>query len=964
MSMTWTELIARANLSRTTSLMSRWQPFASAVFLPRLRSVVYYVVYYVVFIMLVGCTACMAEPWVHQGFAEFVKGTFDDAGSNLYVNADGVIEIINCWDINSDGHTDLFLANNHDVVERGPTRVYEVDKSKSTGWKYRELPNTSGSAAKIIDLDADGHNDLIVLNDFNGVSSELPCFVYWGEKNGLSAKAVELPALGARAVALIDLDRNGLLDLILPSAWKDPHNPAVPMNAKVYLQKKGRYFDEATEKYAITCVGALGVDEADLNKDGFVDLVVVNSREGHQAETNSFIYWGTKSGLNTTRPQNLPTTAASRVLIADLNSDSYPEILITEGDATKIYWNQNGTISPNDTSRVDGIAPVVAEVSGDGQLELLTITPAGVHVRSLNDLAALKDVVPLKSAIHVSACDLDGDKLPELVVSRHEAEGLYATNSVVFWNSHEGFSHSRTSLVATSGAAGNALGDLNGDGKPEVVFTNTAGGHSTQCIDSFVYLGDEHGRFSPSRRIELPTAGTSRCLAADLNRDGHNDLAFNTTAVYPGGAGKLGGIRIFWGGTDSIRPDRYLDLIASNCEKFNLRCADFNKDGYLDLLSVGAPQEVYVMGATGANSDKKKAESSTIFWGSKKGFSPNNTSHVENYGYCGAVADVNRDGHLDLLFEDFRGYVRIYPGSDKGFSKDTMIRLPCDAMGQGALITTADINKDGWLDIVLGMLSARLRLPDTVHIFYGGADGYDPKRKQSYYGNYGSAGVGIADYDNDGDLDIMTSAYLSATSRVLPAQLFLGNGKTIDFENPQDLFAEGSTAVLQMDYNRDGWVDALVVCHRNDAGHVVNSRLYWNGPKGFSEDRVTLLPGLGPHGSTSRGFGNAYNREPWEEYVSPPYATHGRQATSISWRAEIPVDAALKFQLRCANTVKELRNVKWIGPHGANSFYDKPGAQVKGLPQGAAFIQYKARFVYPTGCRSPKLRQVRVDFTP
>ena len=79
-----------------------------------------------------------------------------------------------------------------------------------------------------------------MLNDYNGVGSELPCYVYWGSKNGLSAKPVELPAFGARAVALIDLNRDGLLDLIFPSAWKDPHNPAVPMNAKVYLQKKGR----------------------------------------------------------------------------------------------------------------------------------------------------------------------------------------------------------------------------------------------------------------------------------------------------------------------------------------------------------------------------------------------------------------------------------------------------------------------------------------------------------------------------------------------------------------------------------------------------------------------------------------------------------------------------------------------------------------------------------------------------
>ena len=175
------------------------------------------------------------------------------------------------------------------------------------------------------------------------------------------------------------------------------------------------------------------------------------------------------------------------------------------------------------------------------------------------------------------------------------------------------------------------------------------------------------------------------------------------------------------------------------------------------------------------------------------------------------MADVNKDGYLDLLFDDdVRGFVRIYLGSAKGFSKETMVSIPCDAMGEGATISVADINKDGWLDIVLGMGSSRMQKPDTIHIFFGGPHGYDPQRKQSYYGGYSTGYLGIADYNNDGNLDIMTSAYQSPKSRVLPAQLFFGNGKTIDFEHPLNLYSEGSTAIMQMDFNRDGWVDAFV----------------------------------------------------------------------------------------------------------------------------------------------------------
>ena len=68
------------------------------------------------------------EVWVHNGFEGFSKGQFDNAGSNLYVNANGVIEMINNLDVNSDGYVDLVLANDHDRIERGPTWVYSTDQ--------------------------------------------------------------------------------------------------------------------------------------------------------------------------------------------------------------------------------------------------------------------------------------------------------------------------------------------------------------------------------------------------------------------------------------------------------------------------------------------------------------------------------------------------------------------------------------------------------------------------------------------------------------------------------------------------------------------------------------------------------------------------------------------------------------------------------------------------------------------
>ena len=117
------------------------------------------------FVMAAPVSAVWAsEPvWVHRGFEELVKGQFEDGGSNLYVNADGVIEMIHRWDVNDDGYVDLVLANSHDYVERGPTHVYTLGRDRKR-LRRQEMSADSGWMSRVIDLDEDGFADLVVAN--------------------------------------------------------------------------------------------------------------------------------------------------------------------------------------------------------------------------------------------------------------------------------------------------------------------------------------------------------------------------------------------------------------------------------------------------------------------------------------------------------------------------------------------------------------------------------------------------------------------------------------------------------------------------------------------------------------------------------------------------------------------------------------------------------------------------------
>ena len=66
--------------------------------------------------------------WIHKGFEQFSRGSFDNGGDGLYVNTKGVIEMVHRFDVNNDGYVDIVLPNSHGYSERGTTWIYTPAK--------------------------------------------------------------------------------------------------------------------------------------------------------------------------------------------------------------------------------------------------------------------------------------------------------------------------------------------------------------------------------------------------------------------------------------------------------------------------------------------------------------------------------------------------------------------------------------------------------------------------------------------------------------------------------------------------------------------------------------------------------------------------------------------------------------------------------------------------------------------
>jgi hypothetical protein len=882
---------------------------------------------------------------MHGGLEAFNQGRFDDGGSNLYVNARGEIERIHRTDLNGDGRPDVVVPNTHGHLERGPTRIF-----KSGNWSSTDLPNDSGWRSRIADVDGDGHPDLIVCNAENGVTSELPSYIYWGGPTGLTGERTELATVGGYDVFAADVSGHGdgRLDLLMPSAWTDHHNPGRARPIHLWVQVAKRQFEDRGAASGVTSVAGLGIDGGSLRGDGTLDLAIANLYAEYDLDTDSFVWLGRPGGGWEPEPVRLPTRAASIARLADLDGDGRPEAIFAGGDAVFIYWNRDGGVSPANVTRLDvpgfkaafqrGVVGVAAaDVNGDGQPELILATRDGIEIRRGAAPTDVLQTIPVEFALRVEAVDVSGDGRPDLLVSSYMSEATYDVPARIYWNGPDGFAADRFTELPAAGTMGMTAGDLDGDGRAEVVVNVTMQGPVSVWRDfpAYVYFGGEGRTFDVEHPLVLQSGGEVYAYAiADLDLDGYPDLVL----------ARLFGLRIFPGGPNGIHGDDWYELSLNDPTTLimQVHVADLNRDGWLDLIATVQTYD---------DKPETRAKSTRVFWGGPDGYSMDRQSVVETYSTGGAMlADVDDDGYLDLSVGEKTESLAIHHGGPgASWPSGRVTRVPLETRGHPSSVAVADLDGDGTLDILVDISGHYARSPETFVVLWGGEDGFSPDRALRYDGNYSPGQMSVADVDGDGRLELLVPAYSAAASRRLPWWIYRFDGRALTGE-PQGFPGLGSCQVLPIDFDGDGRPDLLVSNHRDDDVHTAPMEVYWNGPDGITADNVTRLPAMGPHSRTSRDPSNARARSPRERDSSPGLHVGAGRVTGIDWDADVPDGTALTFEIRSAFSVSAMEREPWL------DLGDTPTALA--LPAGTAVVQYRASFESRTAARSPRLRSV------
>lgn len=902
-----------------------------------------------------------------EQFSDFSQGTFDDGGHNIYVARDGSIRTINRFDLNGDGYLDVLFNCTHDTYQMLPATIGKVALDRST--ESSDLAFEGTQHAVLHDLNHDGYVDVIACPNPIGVHHDRRfVMIAWGGPEGWDSQRINTP---------------------------------LPMNAPT------------------------AVSVGDLNQDGWPDIAILGATRWRPQQPEGRIiriYWGSETGFSVTDFVDLGVMAAMDMASADFDGDGHRDLAVLRSDGqVDLFWSSplvEGDWSPVVTSlslpMSEGRCLATGDLTGNGKADLVIGSSREELLIALGKGGReweTPQVVQAFPATQITISDLDDDGLVDLVLTQfgqaRAAGGEQAGASQdavdlvhILWGNAEGFSQEHLTSLTVPHAVATAAGDLDGDGHVDLAIA-VHQGETTFNGESFVFFGNGNREFTPGP-FGFRTSGTLDVVIAPAEHGLPSRVVFCNSIG--GHLDEAVPLHLYWGGPNGLDPDRVWKIPFNS--GYEGSAADLNANGFADLILLNS-------GHAGEHSHIDPTLGANILWGGPDGLENSRQRTVLHEHFLGtsSVADLDRDGWLDLVLEPFapehgaeKEKLIIYHGGPDGFSRTRRVELTMDGYGQEHLV--ADFNRDQWLDIAVTS-----RTLGCVRILWGGPDGFAVGREQQLKVS-GPLGVDAADFNGDGWLDLVCGSYDDPISghRDMGLIIFWGGpqgyrhsdaqwlpgfsplGRTIaDFDgdgfldlfSPQHsgeltredlachiywgsetgfatrrrttLFGDSVNDSMAADFNGDGLIDLAVNSHTRHGDHRTQSKIFYNDGNRFEKPTIQLLPTNGPHLMWATDVGHLYHREYRHAFESRIFHWNVPVSSgTLEADASIPTGAKLELFVRSAESSEQLETATWLAVF--NRFFP--------VPSQHRVAQYRAVLGSDNGDRYPVVKRVELELHP
>lgn len=748
-----------------------------------------------------------------------ISGNSDwNTGAIMFdANGDGLLDIYVCAVVGLQGfsgHNELFI-NNGDTTFTESAKAYQLD-----------FENYSTTAA-VLDYDLDGDLDLYLLNHaihdihsygkaknrlirhpesgdkllrndqgkFTDVSKEAGIF---GGKNGYG--------LG---ISIADFNMDGYPDIFIGNDFYEDDFLYINSQNGAFIEQSKQYFGQNSRF-------SMGADAADLNQDGFPDLItldmlpedetVLKSSAGDE-NAQLLAYRNKKLGFQHQYSRNM--------LFINQEGQNFSEQALLSGvAATDWSWSA-----------------LFADFNLDTRQDLFISN--GI-LRRPNDLDYIRFISSNDIRFKLSNTKLvDNEALKRMPSGKHKNYFFEGQSDLIFKN------QSHTWLRQEAGISNSAaLADLDNDGDIDLITNNLN---------------------TPASLLANQNPRGHHYLKISLQFPGHNSFAIGSKVIsehqgiqqikelYPargfqassepalhfgyGKASQIDSLTIIWPDNTyevlkNVKTNQHLKISPSkNRQKFNY--SRFHKK--TKPLFKKIPHSLGI---------DFKHEENTYFDFSRQKLMP---YKISDKGPALAIGDLNQDGLPDIYLGSAKNHSEsIFFQTQEGFKKQLQTSIQKSSLFESNTALITDLNGDNKQDVVIGNGGGEFfgTSPQlNNHLFYGTQTGFKKVNLPETFDN--TRKILSFDFDKDGDLDLftvsgtITNQFGQASSASLLKNT-QGHFSIIQDEVFKDIGM--MTDAIHCDFNQDGWEDLMII------GEWMSPQFFKNNQGLFENVSSLLLP--------------------------------------------------------------------------------------------------------------------------